>query len=341
MDQLTRKPGFRLSRTVCLILLLQFALVQSSCSNQPPQTTGEGESDLTTEADQSNDADSVAQDSDGAILGDGESEASPDPTRIDDWQRVVAGNLHSCGLREDGTVLCWGGLEAPEGRFSTLSTVNQLTCGLRLTDDTAFCWGHEEVSTRVPEGSFSDVIAGGDFACGLQPDGVLHCWCDPNSPSFTPCGTADSVRYVQVDGGFQHLCGVTDEGTAHCWGGSRNGQTDAPTGEFRQVSSGNRHSCGIREDGEAACWGDWQLGTLTPPEGPFESISAGAGHACALRPDGQISCWGHNSAGQANSPEGRFRQVASGSNHSCGLQDDGTISCWGCGRFNWGQCDAP
>ena len=53
---------------------------------------------------------------------------------------------HSCGLRTDGTITCWGWNEdsgqatAPAGQFSAVSAGRRHSCGLR-TDGTITCWG--------------------------------------------------------------------------------------------------------------------------------------------------------------------------------------------------------
>ena len=58
---------------------------------------------------------------------------------------VVVGGIHSCGLRTDGTITCWGRnsegqADAPEGTFNAVSAGEDHSCGLR-TNDTIICWG--------------------------------------------------------------------------------------------------------------------------------------------------------------------------------------------------------
>ncbi|MCY4665337.1 MAG: RCC1 domain-containing protein [Acidimicrobiaceae bacterium] len=60
-------------------------------------------------------------------------------------QAVSAGGVHSCGLRTDATITCWGDNEhdqasAPAGTFRAVSAGEDHSCGLR-TDDTIICWG--------------------------------------------------------------------------------------------------------------------------------------------------------------------------------------------------------
>ena len=60
---------------------------------------------------------------------------------------VSAGSLHSCGVRTDGTAVCWGSNgdgqpAAPSGSFISVSAGSLHSCGVR-SDATAVCWGHD------------------------------------------------------------------------------------------------------------------------------------------------------------------------------------------------------
>ena len=59
------------------------------------------------------------------------------------FSQVGVGGDHACGVRTDGTVVCWGALynEAmPAGTFSQISASWSYSCGVR-TDGTLACWG--------------------------------------------------------------------------------------------------------------------------------------------------------------------------------------------------------
>ena len=65
------------------------------------------------------------------------------------FKAVSAGSHHSCGLRTDGTIACWGEntwgqVDAPAGTFTVIAAGWQHSCGLR-TDGTIRCW-----DSRVP-----------------------------------------------------------------------------------------------------------------------------------------------------------------------------------------------
>ena len=63
------------------------------------------------------------------------------------FRAVSAGGFHTCGLRENGAIECWGRNDfgqtnAPEGRFTAVNANRTRTCGLRDTGEIE-CWGAE------------------------------------------------------------------------------------------------------------------------------------------------------------------------------------------------------
>ena len=112
------------------------------------------------------------------------------------FSAVAAGGEHSCGLRTDGTIACWGRNEdgqadPPAGRFRSVAAGGTVltgggghSCGLR-TDGTIACWGYGgDGQTDAPPGVFTAVSAGGDFSCGVRAVGTIECWggSDPKDP---------------------------------------------------------------------------------------------------------------------------------------------------------------
>jgi len=57
--------------------------------------------------------------------------------------KVSAGDRHTCGIKVDQTISCWGHMRfSPPGLFQQLSVGGHHTCGLRR-EGTAVCWGDD------------------------------------------------------------------------------------------------------------------------------------------------------------------------------------------------------
>ncbi len=243
---------------------------------------------------------------------------------------VSAGNEHTCALRADSTVVCWGDngdgqTETPGGSFSSVSAGYDHTCALRA-DGTVECWGVNEYGqATAPGGSFSAVSAGRWHSCGLRTDSTIECWgADDDGQATAPAGS-----FSAVSAGNRHSCGLRTDSTIECWGGDWDGRATAPEGSFSAVSAGHWHSCGLRTDSTIECWGLDANGQATAPAGSFSAVSAGAQHNCGLRTDSTIECWGANGFGQATAPAGSFSAVSARGVRSCGLRVDARIHCWG------------
>ena len=98
-----------------------------------------------------------------------------------DLVSINAGRGHSCGLRADGLLGCWGSnthgqTDAPSGRFSQVSAGEDHNCGLRA-DGSVVCWGsNTHGQTDAPSGRFSQVSTGAGYSCGVRADGAVVCW---------------------------------------------------------------------------------------------------------------------------------------------------------------------
>ena len=266
---------------------------------------------------------------------------------------IAAGHFHSCGIRTNGTVQCWGHnsygeARPPSGQFTAIAAGRLHSCGIR-TNGTVQCWGRNSLGQAdPPSGQFTAITAGtiiagftglgGGHSCGIRTNGTVQCWghnshgqADPPSGQFTAIAAGDS-----------HSCGIRTNGTVQCWGSNSDGRADPPTGQFTAIAAGTGHSCGIRTNGTVQCWG-WNLrGQADPPTGQFTAIAAGRTHSCGIRTNGTVQCWGSNSDGRADPPTGQFTAIAAGGivgayGHSCGIRTNGTVQCWGSNQFGQGD----
>ena len=253
---------------------------------------------------------------------------------------VSAGGGHTCGVRSDGSVACWGvnGFGAatpPVGSFDSVSAGGNHTCGVRSNGSVA-CWGlNSDGQATPPAGSFDFVSAGDSHTCGLRSDGSVACWGENGDGRATP----PAGSFVSVNAGYQYTCGVRSDGSVACWGDDFAGAATPPAGSFVSVSARWGHTCGLRSDGSVACWGYNGHGEATPPAGSFDSVSAGYQYTCGLRSNGSVACWGWDEYGKATPPAGSFDSVSAGRNHTCGLRSNGSVACWGSDGF--GQSTPP
>ena len=299
--------------------------------------------------------------------------SSPDDPPGGTFSAVSAGRQHTCGIRSDGAVECWGDDQigqssAPVGEFVALSAGHEHTCGIRA-DGRAECWGGginvlaqqgrtDRDLTDMPSGAFTQIASHGDRTCGLRASGDVDCWYPIHHPpraatlfdfskedgygrwwsvydsSYIPAGA-----FLDLAPGGRHVCGLRANHRVACWGNDGRGQATATVGPFSVLSAGGRHTCAIRADGTVECWGDDSVGQTSAPDGVFSEVSAGWKHTCGLRVDRSVACWGENAHGQATPPASRFNTIAAGERHTCGIRENDTVACWGDGSA--GQANAP
>lgn len=247
---------------------------------------------------------------------------------------IAAGRAHTCTVRGNRGVGCWGDNAAaqrnvPIHQAQSMSANADHTCTVRA-DGQPLCWGDDTHGGSTPPGVPARDADTGQFnGCAVTGAGTVACWgWNVNDQSTPPAGSFRSVAT-----GLNHSCGIRDDGTLNCWGYNAEGQATAPAGVFKAVDVGERHSCAITENGGLQCWGLGTEGQTTLPDLPgatYRALAVGAFHNCAIISNGSIACWGRNDSGQATPPEeGLFTAIAAGFAHSCAVRDDGVRLCWG------------
>lgn len=239
---------------------------------------------------------------------------------------VSAGIWHTCAIRTDGRLGCWGDnelgqLDAPTGTFIALDAGVYHSCAIR-TDGRLACWGwNEHGVTEAPAGTYVAVSAGGDHNCAIRTNGTLVCWgSNEHGQLSAPSGT-----FVAVSAGGFHTCAIRTDETLACWGWDDGGMSSPPAGAFTAVGAGHFHTCAIRTDGTLACWGL----SDPAPSGTFSAVGGGYEYTCAIRTDRTVACWGRGEYGVTSPPAGEFSAIGTGYEHSCAIRTDGTLACWG------------
>ena len=269
------------------------------------------------------DAPAWADGSDPPVSGIGASTASVDA--------VSAGANHTCAVKSDGPLACWGSDEfmqssAPAGSFTAVAAGEESSCGIR-GDKSIDCWGFDapwsyDDPPFVPTGRYESLSAGTWMSCAVRDDGAAVCW-DDSRALPTPDDT-----FVAVSAAGFRACAVRTDGTIDCWD-DEGESIVAPDGTFTVVSTGQDHACAVRTDKQLTCWGSNSLGQTTAPAGTFTTVSVGELFTCGLRTDGTLACWGDNHYLQASPPSGTFTSINAGRRHACAMPTSGGVVCWG------------
>jgi alpha-tubulin suppressor-like RCC1 family protein len=170
---------------------------------------------------------------------------------------VDAGFFHSCAIKRDGGLWCWGRNTSGETGAGVADSrrLPAAVAGLDDVVDVALGWSHS-----------CALIAGGTVRCwgnnawGQLGDGTTSQRLVPITPAID--------RVVSLVAGSYHTCALRDDGTVRCWGynGSGNlGVGDASTrytptqvtgtDRFVAIAASSSTTCGLRADGTTACWG--------------------------------------------------------------------------------------
>jgi alpha-tubulin suppressor-like RCC1 family protein/endonuclease/exonuclease/phosphatase family metal-dependent hydrolase len=274
---------------------------------------------------------------------------------------VTSGGRHSCQLRGNGTLWCWGA-----------NFYGQLGTGDHTSGPTPRQVGYAT--------TWQQVSSGGMHTCAVRDTGTLWCWglnyrgqlgTGTRRDRAKPVRVGDARDWASVSTGWVHTCATKVDGSAWCWGDNNFGQLGAGDQkdsyvpvkatrrlEWSEVRAGAWHTCGVTTNGAAYCWGrnlKGQLGdgTTTIRVNPAR-VGDGNGwltlqpawtHTCGLSTSGSLSCWGGNEGWQlggarAGSSTPRplpgdrlWSAVQTGVNFTCALDTDRRLWCWGTGRF--------
>ena len=238
----------------------------------------------------------------------------------------------SCGLRQNGTAVCWMGrhtADVPTNEtFTAISAYGrEHACGLR-SNGTAVCWGRR-VGSPPSSNTFTAITSGNQFSCGLPTtsSALPVCW-GPGDGKRMPVG--ETFKDISAYG--DNACGLrTRDGGAVCGGDISTlfWPNPLPTGSW---PADGLPSSSVYADERPDATGVISSARLVSPAFErFKDISVGRYFACGLRATtGAPVCWGNPRWEQTSPPSGEtFTSITSGAYHTCGLRANGTVACWG------------
>jgi alpha-tubulin suppressor-like RCC1 family protein len=261
-----------------------------------------------------------------------------------DVARLAAGGPHTCALKTNGKLACFG-----HSTFNELGRANadDLPCTAPIFRDYHAVAAHQCAGTLV-EVMFgalpktTSVVAGETHSCALA-DGKVQCWGSGGSGELGRPGAGAAELNAQVV--------VTDPAAL-----------TPLDGVTALANDGAKHTCALRANG-VVCWGLNDVGQLGAdpamlPQRPSAGVpiagTAGATSlavaervSCAVKADATVLCWGADLASLADGGAassftplavkgaggvgllGGVVSVALGARHACALKTDGSVWCWG------------
>lgn len=275
----------------------------------------------------------------------------PKPPR-GEWTQVAAGERHTCAIKADGTLWCWG-----DNRYGAVAAPEETTFAGSPRQVGTATW--RQVSTRY------------HTTCGIQTAGSLWCWGLNSAGEAADTGISFLYEpfavgggpWTRVDVGVDHSCAIDDADRLWCWGYGGQGRLGdglstssrrpvmVAGGPWTDVSVGFDHTCAVSGT-TVWCWGvnlygqlaDPTVGDRTSPnqvDGAWVEVAAGDSFTCLRDSEGSVTCAGQNDNGELGNGstrnsrigsllggEGVWSTIVAGRSHACGLRD-GSLWCWG------------
>ena len=179
---------------------------------------------------------------------------------------LALGQAHSCAIKGDGSVVCWG--RDDEGQTGT-SGVPAL--------------GADRTATAI--------AAGKNHTCALLDDDSVKCWGDDSSgqvaggtPSLGSSSLSSKAKAISL--GYDHSCALLVSGAVQCWGSNVSEQKD---GDSTATSDTTLVTVDL---GQNALGQDRRA----------RALGLGWNHSCAVLSDKSLKCWGSSATAQSTVP---------------------------------------
>jgi len=228
---------------------------------------------------------------------------------------VATGSAHTCAVRGDGSVTCWGAGDTGQ--------LGQGTPGFAFAPPPPIALPADATA----------VSAGADFSCALLTDGRVLCWGDGargqlgagDTPGHAAPDAAVALpgKASAIAAGAHHACAVLSDHGLACWGANDVGQLGL--GDMQDHARPAR---------------------VSPGSSGAVAVAARVDSTCVRLADQSVKCWGHNDRGQLGLGDTQDRaappaaavdlgtgRTASaltvGGAFTCALLDTRQAKCWG------------
>ncbi len=136
------------------------------------------------------------------------------------WRSVVAGQSHTCGIRTEGDLYCWGSDGDADGHAGPVGLATSAT--------------HHEPALVDDAGDWSQISTDTFHGCGVRSDGSLWCWGrnaegqlglgDMTTVVQTPARVGTDSDWSSVAVGRFSTCAQKRDGRVLCAGANRTGE---------------------------------------------------------------------------------------------------------------------
>ena len=255
---------------------------------------------------------------------------------------IAAGDGHTVGLRNDGTLVATGNNKDDACNVSYWKNIVSIaagdfhTVGLR-SDGSVVAVGYDAFG-QCDTGTWKDIVgiaAGSYHTVGLRRDGSVVAVGDNE---FGQCNVSTWKNIIAVAAGEGHTVGLCSDGTAVATGDNKYGQCNVSDWkDIVAITAGVSHTVGLQSNNVTVAVGYTAYNQCEPLDS-VTAIAAGRYHTVGLRKNGTVVANGWNWYGQCDVENWKnIVAIAAGPYHTVGLQKNGNVLA--VGNNDSGQCD--
>ncbi len=175
-------------------------------------------------------------------------------TLATNWKQATVGYEHTCAVKQNGTLWCWGG-----------DAYGQLGDGMPNSD-------RREPTQIGADADWKTVSTYDFYNSALKADGSIWHWGgfgadEPKGVGAVPVRMGTDNNWTTVSSYHGSACALKDDGSLWCWGAAS--ATPARIGadnDWKSISATGSvlggHKCALKNNGSLWCWGRNYKGSL-------------------------------------------------------------------------------